>query len=136
MKSLTHESLTVYQRSIEFVTWSSQLCQCNGGVTGEIQSQFKRAFISIPLNIAEGSGKQTGKDQARFYDIARGSALECGACLDVMVAMKVVSTPETQPGKAFLVEIVAMLTALAKSVAGERVRELDFVYQPYQETLH
>ena len=134
MKSLTHESLTVYQRAIEFVAWSSQLCQCNGGVTGEIQSQFKRAFISIPLNIAEGSGKQTGKDQARFYDIARGSALECGACLDVLVAMKVVSTSEIQNGKAYLVEIVAMLTALAKSVAGERVREQDQVYLPHQKT--
>ncbi len=134
MKSLTHESLTVYQRAIEFVAWSSQLCQCNGGVTGEIQSQFKRAFISIPLNIAEGSGKQTGKDQARFYDIARGSALECGACLDVLVAMKVVSTSEIQNGKAFLVEIVAMLTALAKSVAGERVREQGQVYLPHQQT--
>ena len=111
MKSLTHESLTVYQRAIEFVVWSSQLCQCNGGVTGEIHSQFKRAFISIPLNIAEGSGKQTGKDQARFYDIARGSALECGACLDVLVAMKVVSTSEIQNGKAYLVHhfILAMV---------------------------
>jgi four helix bundle protein len=130
-RKLSHESLTVYHRSIEFVAWSSQLCQRNGGITGEIQNQFKRSFISIPLNIAEGSGKQTGKDQARFYDNARGSALECGACLDVMVAMQIVSTPEIQPGKAFLVEIVAMLTALAKSVAGERVREPESIYRPH-----
>jgi len=123
MRSLTHESLTVYQRSIEFVAWSSQLCQSNARVKGEIQSQFKRAFISIPLNIAEGSGKQTGKDQARFYDIARGSALECGACLDVMVAMKIADATEILQGKTFLVEIVAMLTALSKSVAGDRAQE-------------
>jgi len=128
MKSLKHESLIVYQRAIEFVAWSSLLCQSNGGVTGEIQSQFKRAFISIPLNVAEGVGKQTGRDQARFYDIARGSALECGACLDVLVAMKILSTPEIQVGKAFLVEISAMLTALAKSVAGKRVQEESPVY--------
>ena len=134
MKALNHESLTVYRRTIEFVAWSSQLCQSNGGVTGEIQSQFKRAFISIPLNIAEGSGKQTGKDQARFYDTARGSALECGACLDVLVAMKVVSTSEIHDGKAFLVEITAMLTALAKSVAGERVREEGQDYLTVQKT--
>ena len=89
MKSLTHESLTVYQRTIEFVAWSSELCQTNSGLVGEIQSQFKRAFISILLNIAEGAGKQTGKDQARCNDIARGSALECGACLDVMVSMHI-----------------------------------------------
>ena len=134
MKALTHESLTVYRRAIEFVAWSSQLCQSNSGVSGEIQSQFKRAFISIPLNIAEGSGKQTGKDQARFYDIARGSALECGACLDVLVAMKIASPSEIQAGKSFLIEIVAMLTALARSVAGERLSEESQDYLTSQKT--
>ena len=134
MKRLTHESLVVYQRTIEFVAWSSQLCESNCRVTGEIQSQFKRAFISIPLNIAEGAGKQTGKDQARFYDIARGSALECGACLDVLVAMKILSIQEIQGGKALIVEVVAMLTALAKSIAGERVREEVSDYLPPQKT--
>ena len=93
---MPNPAISSASEAIEFVAWSSQLCQCNGGVTGEIQSQFKRAFISIPLNIAEGSCKQTGK--------------------------------------AFLVEIVAMLTALAKSVAGERVREQSQVYLPHQKT--
>ena len=83
MRELTHESLTVYRRSIEFVAWSSELAR-SANLTGIILDQFKRAFVSIPLNIAEGSGKHTRKDQARFYDIARGSALECGACLDVL----------------------------------------------------
>ena len=127
MKTLTHESLTVYKRAIEFVAWSTKICQSDR-VTGEIQSQFKRAFISIPLNIAEGSGKQTGKDQARFYDIARGSALECGACLDVLVAMDIASESDVCRGKELLIEIVAMLTALARSVAGERVREEEQSY--------
>ena len=134
MKQLTHESLTVYQRAIEFTAWSSQLCHSKVEVTGEIQNQFKPAFISVPLNIAEGSGKQTGKDQAKFYDIARGSALECGACLDVLVAMKIVSKQEIQNGKTFLVEIVAMLTALSKSVAGERVREEEQDYAADNKT--
>lgn len=123
MKPLTHESLKVYQRSIEFVVWSTRLCNSNDRIVGEIHSQFKRAFISIPLNIAEVSGKQTAKDQARFYDIARGSALECGACLDVLVAMQIVPSSEIVSGKSFLIEIVAMLTALSKSIAGDRLKE-------------
>lgn len=79
MKKLSHESLTVYQRSVSFVAWAYELCQSKREIVGEIQNQFKRAFISIPLNIAEGAGKQTGKDQARYYYTARGSALECAA---------------------------------------------------------
>ena len=116
---LSHESLTVYQRAIQFVAWSSALA-AEKQVSGVLLDQFKRAFISIPLNIAEGSGKHSGKDQARFYDIARGSTLECGACLDVLVAMDGAQSTDIKRGKEFLAEIVAMLTALARRVASDR----------------
>jgi four helix bundle protein len=123
MRKLGHESLTVYQRSVGFVAWSSALCRSKREIVGEIQNQYKRAFISIPLNIAEGAGKHSGNDQARFYDNARGSALECAACLDVLVAMQLVLPQEIESGKEQVAEIVAMLTSLAKSVAGDRVNE-------------
>ncbi len=123
MRKLSHESLTVYPRSIGFVAWSSNLCRSKRDIVGEIQNQYKRAFISIPLNIAEGAGKQSGKDQARFYDHARGSALECAACLDVLVAMQLVLPQEIESGKELVAEIVAMLTSLARSVAGDRINE-------------
>jgi len=34
------------------------------------------------LNIAEGNGRFTSPDRCRFFDTARGSVLECAACLD------------------------------------------------------
>ena len=122
MPHLSHESLEVYQRSIQFVAWSSQLI-VEKNIAGPILNQFKRAFISVPLNIAEGAGKYGGKDQARFYVIAKGSALECGACLDVLVAMNDANVQEIDAGKKALVEIVAMLTQLSRSAATDRVRE-------------
>ena len=127
---LSHESLVVYQRTIEFVAWSSDLV-IEKQVKGVLLDQFKRALISIPLNIAEGSGKHTGKDQAKFYDIARGSALECGACLDVLVAMRLAVGEDIENGKSLLKEIVAMLTALSRSAASNRTKEDQEVYQTW-----
>ena len=43
--------------------------------------QLRRASTSIPLNLAEGTGK-FDKDARRFYAIARGSALECADIID------------------------------------------------------
>ncbi len=40
-------------------------------------SQFKRAALSIPANIAEGYRKRGVKDKLRFYNISLGSADEC-----------------------------------------------------------
>jgi len=78
-------------------------------------SQFDRATTSIPLNIAEGNGKYTAADRCRFFDTARGSALECAACLDVLVAKKVIEESVVTLGKQELIEIVSMLVGLIRS---------------------
>ena len=70
MNQLSHESLTVYQRSIEFVAWATKLTN-NNEIKGVILDQFKRAFISIPLNIAEGAGKYSAQDQARGKELLK-----------------------------------------------------------------
>jgi len=73
---------------------------------------LRRAAVSIPLNIAEASGKYD-KDERRYFSIARGSALECAAIIDVLATLDAVSGEETARAKSLLERIVGMLTKLS-----------------------
>ena len=114
MKQFDHEKLNVYPAAIQFVVWSSELLT---GIpkTSAIHSQLDRASTSIPLNIAEGNGKHTAADRCRFFDTARGSALESAACLDVLVAKSMIEHLQMSHGKEMLLEIVSMLVGLIRS---------------------
>jgi four helix bundle protein len=80
-----HERLEVYQEAIAFIAWLSAILEETVRI-GEVKDQLDRASTSISLNIAEGNGKYAPKDRCRFFDIARGSAFECAAGLDILVA--------------------------------------------------
>lgn len=108
-----HEKLDVYNLSIEFVGSAYRLCQRLEGCDRHARDQLLRASQSIPLNIAEGNGKGTGLDKRRFFEIARGSSLECAAIYDVLVATEVIDPNEAEEPKSMLSRIVSMLTKLA-----------------------
>jgi four helix bundle protein len=108
-----HEKLEVYQDSIVFIAWLAELL--DGAVRlGDVRDQLDRAATSVPLNIAEGNGKYTAKDRCRFFDTARGSALECAAGLDVLVAKRRLLPDQIRLGKDRLQRIVRMLMGLIK----------------------
>jgi four helix bundle protein len=109
-----HEKLEVYRESIAFIAWLSPIRE--GTVrSGDVKDQLDRASTSITLNIAEGNGKYTPKDRCRFFDIAHGSALECAAGLDILVAKAKLTPDQIRPGKERLQRIVRMLIGLIKS---------------------
>jgi hypothetical protein len=99
-----HDKLQVYQAAIQFVGWADTILQkVPKGLA--VSGQLDRASTSIPLNIA------------------RGSALESAACLDVLLAKKQITEPETVEGKTILARIVSMLVGLIKSTSPSRVYE-------------
>ena len=108
-----HEKLDVYKLSVSFTAWLSSLID-SAPRLGDVKDQLDRASTSIPLNIAEGNGKYTPKDRCRFFDIAHGSALECAAGLDILVAKGKLSEAQIRPGKEQLQKIVQMLIGLIK----------------------
>ena len=107
-----HEKLEVYQASIAFCGWAGELFETLPRVAA--RDQLDRASTSIPLNLAEGNGKFSAADRARFFEIARGSAVECAACLDVLVARKFTSRDTMRPAKEQLASIVRMTVGLLK----------------------
>src|SRR5881394_1359360 len=108
-----HEKLDVYRESIAFIAWLSALPDSTLR-TGDVKDQLDRASTSLPLNIAEGNGKYTPKDRCRFFDIAHGSALECAAGLDTLVAKAKLTAAQIRPGKERLQRIVRMVVGLIK----------------------
>jgi four helix bundle protein len=120
--SFDHEKLEVYQEAINCVIWADAILEVIPKQLA-VHNQLDRAATSIPLNIAEGNGKYTSADRCRYFDIARGSVLECAACLDVLAAKKRIKQGESDSGKLILTGIVSMLVGLIRSTSPSRVYE-------------
>lgn len=123
-----HEKLHAYQQSLAFIRWLNPILERipkNLAVWG----QLDRASTSSPLNIAEGNGKFTPPDRCKYFDIARGSALESAAALDVLVAQGHLTEPEIVAGKQTLQNVVSTLVGLIKSNSPDRLYEEPVKYQ-------
>jgi four helix bundle protein len=111
---LSYERLDVYQCSIKFLSIAHGLCNDLPRGHSSLADQIRRASIGIPLSIGEGAGKRTKADCRRFFDIARGSAMECSAAIDVCRTLDLIDNNRADEAKQLLHRIVAMLTKLGR----------------------
>lgn len=111
-----HEKLDVYHLELKFIGWVTPLLeevsQNAVGKTAEVRDQLDRASLSTLLNTAEGNGKRQRQVRAKSFDDARGSATECAACLDALVAKQATTKERVAEGKKLLLRIVSMLCGL------------------------
>ena len=129
-----HEKLDVYRLSIDYLAFSYAVASRLTGNNRHAREQWLRAAQSIPLNIAEGNGKHSLKDRSRFFDIARGSALECDAIHDILTVCPALAPDDNLTRKSQLRRVVAMLTTLV--ARNESVSENPTVYQTAFEHEH
>jgi len=81
-----------------------------------LTSQLRRAAASIPTNIAEGCGKSTDKDFARFLQISYGSANEVDYLLLLAKDMSMLRLELYETMNNSLIEVKKMLAALIRKV--------------------
>ena len=82
----------------------------------DLRRQLRRAAVSIPANIAEGCGRRSKADYARFLDIALGSASEADYLLDLARRLKVITEPAYGRCKNFSSRTVRALQKLLDAV--------------------
>jgi len=95
---MNFRKLEVYQTAIRFLPLTTEIADRLSQRNTAIADQLRRAALSIPLNIAEGSGKTSASDQRRFYSIARGSAMECAAIIDACSALMLIEQAQIVDG--------------------------------------
>ncbi|MBM4049571.1 MAG: four helix bundle protein [Planctomycetes bacterium] len=132
-----HEKLDVYQLELAFIRWVTPVLEevekKARARTREVRGQLDRASVSMLLNTAEGNGKRQRQVRAKFFDDARGSATECAACLDALVAKGACSGERIREGKEMLARISQMLTKLVQLYSDDptvREDEQDYGVKP------
>jgi four helix bundle protein len=126
-----HEKLRAYQAALEFIAWVDPILE-QLPTKMAVRDQLDRASTSVVLNLAEGNGKRSHPDRCRYFDTSRGSAVECAACLDVLVVKKRLTSNEADSGKELLLAMVSMVAGLIARFSSE-VREEPTPYQQVVE---
>lgn len=77
------ENLDVYRKALDFAEQCCRLSEQFGAGYRFLADQLCRASVSVPANLAEGSGRVSDRERTHFAVIARGSATECSPLIEI-----------------------------------------------------
>jgi four helix bundle protein len=113
--SFKFERLEVWQRSVAFADRMFSVTESfPQRYQFSLGDQLRRAALSVPTNIAEGSGRDAAKESAYFYRIAKGSIYEVVSLLAVAQRHNLLGPQQYADHYREANELAAMLTALIK----------------------
>jgi len=114
MSYFDHEKLDVYRASIRFNVLADTIIEQLPRGRSYLADQLQRAGTSVLLNIAEGAGEYASNEKIRFYRMAKRSATECAAILDLCQELRLIEEKFYAEGRELLARIVAMLIRMAQ----------------------
>ncbi len=111
-----HEDLDVYQAALQLVAWLESMFT-EFSCSADLLSKLDKSTTGIVLNIAEGNGRFSGTDQAKFLGIAYRSTVQSASLVDLATANNSADTSRVDIGRELFRRIAAMLTSLSKVAA-------------------
>lgn len=81
--------------------------------------QLRRAVISVPSNIAEGSGRTSAKDQAHFFEMAFGSLMEVNCQIDIAHDLGYIIKEDVERVELHVKAIASLLSGLRRKLLGD-----------------
>ena len=113
---MIYKDLTVWKKSMDLVKEVYMLTKkLPKEETYGLSNQMRRAAVSIPSNIAEGNGRKTDTEYARFLNIARGSECELETQLYICVMLNYLTEEETKEALSLLAEVGRMLNKMLRN---------------------
>jgi four helix bundle protein len=111
------EGFDCYRLALEFAALAAALVPRGHA---SLRDQLDRAAASVVLNLSEGWGYWQARQKAQFYTIARGSALESGAVIDLLRARGLASAADCERARVLCTRVAQMLGGLIRAM-GRRV---------------
>ena len=112
-----HLKLTVFHKADELaILVYRHTRSCTADERFGLRSQLRRAALSVPTNIVEGSARESRRDYVRFLDVAVGSAAETAYLLHVASRLEYVEGEAYERCRIGAIEVRKMLEKLITSL--------------------
>jgi four helix bundle protein len=118
-----HRDLIVWQRAMQLLVECYRVAKLlPASERYTMTSQFLRAAISVPANIAEGHGRMSKGDFARHLTIARGSLAELDTLLAAIPQVGLLPDARLARACSLADEVGRMLWSLIQKLGTRRIK--------------
>jgi len=113
-EEFSFEKLDIYKRSLSLAKILCKIASRFPYKFSRIRDQLVGATISVPLNIAEGSGRKSVKEKKNFYKISQTSLFECIPLLEISLELKLISSDNYKKFRDEIIALSKMISRLIK----------------------